>query len=492
MILNAPLFATVLPGIFGIIIYSARRYTGKITGLIATIVAAASFFLILSMTNPVVDVYNNGGYPFILVYPWLGAMDINFSFLIDMISFPIGLTIALISTLSCLYSVKYMEKEAHQASYYANLLIFMTGMIGVIFSSNLIQFYIFWELTLIPSYLLIVQMSRSAKRLSVGFRYFIFTHMGALSMLLGMLYVYSYAHTFDLVALPSKSSSIPATMTTVIFVLLLLGFLVKIAAFPLHTWLPDAYSEAPMPVAAMLSGAMANCGAYGFVRIIFPILSQSMAQASDYLLIISIATILYGGLIAFSQADIVRMLAYSSISQMGYIIFGFGTVSPLGIMGSLLHIVSHAFAKSLLFLCAGSMIRQTGTRNMRRMSGLMSRMPVTGFAFLIGALSLAGIPPLNAFWSEWMIFAGGLASGKTALTFVGVAASMITPIYFLWFSLKVLFGIPRKGLQAVEAPMPLLFPIVILTSICIILGIWPGLMLQFITPAARLFSLIPP
>jgi len=480
MIPHSALLATVMPAILGIVIYVFQKYMGRIAGGLATVGASSSVLLILSMIEPLFDGYNSGQNPVIFVYPWI----------IDMVSFPIGLIIAVVSTLSCLYSIKYMEKEPNQASYYASLLIFMTGMIGVVFSINLIQFYLFWELMLIPSYLLIAQWGTSRRKLSIGFKYFIFTHMGALLMLLGILSIFSYTMTFNLLELPSKSALIPVSMAPVIFTLLSLGFFVKMAAFPLHTWLPDAHSEAPTPISAILSGVMIKCGAYGIGRILLSVFSRGVIQASNYLLTLGIITIAYGGLMALAQTDIKRLLAYSSISQMGYIIFGFATFSTLGIMGSLLHIVNHAVCKALLFMCAGSIIHQTRTRNIRKMSGLITKMPVTGFACLIGIFSLAGAPPLNAFWSEWMIFGGGLESKKNTFTFIGVASTMITAGYLLWFAWRVFFGaVPERLENVKESPPLLLAPIVVLASVSIVLGIWPGLLLQFVTPAAELLSI---
>ncbi len=478
-----------MPAAAGIIIYVVQKYVRKTAGWISTAVSLSSVLLIMSMLSQVVDRYNSKQSPLVFEYPWISAVDIDFGFLIDMVSFPIGLIIALVSTLSCLYSIKYMEKESNQASYYANLLLFMTGMIGVIFSINLIQFYLFWELMLIPSYLLIAQWGTSRRRLTIGFKYFIFTHMGALFMLLGILSIFSYTMTFNLLELPMKAAAIPPAMRATIFILLLLGFFVKMAAFPLHTWLPDAHSEAPTPISAMLSGLMIKSGAYGIGRILISILGDRMIQASDYLLTLALITIVYGGLMALAQDDIKRLLAYSSISQMGYIIFGFGTVSTLGIMGSLLHIINHAICKSLLFMCAGSLIHQTGTRSIRRMSGLISKMPITGVACLIGVFSLTGTPPLNAFWSEWMIFAGGLASGKAVFTFIGVASTVITAGYLLWFAWRVFFGpVPKAMADVEESSTSLLAPMIVLTLFCIIFGIWPGLFLTFVTPAAEYLS----
>lgn len=486
---HTALIATILPGLVGILIYLFQRYFSKIAGWIATVSATSSVILLLMMVQPVVNNYNNGEGALVYEYPWIEPININFGFLVDNVSLPIGLIISVISALSCLYSIGYMKQEANQPSYYANLLIFMTGMIGVVFSINLVQFYLFWELMLIPSYLLIAQWGISKRRLSIGFKYFIFTHIGALSMLLGILSLFSYTMTFDLSLLPSQIGAIPPNMSPVIFTLFLLGFFVKMAAFPLHTWLPDAHSEAPTPISAMLSGIMLKCGAYGVVRILLPIFGSRMIQASDYLLTLAIITMVYGGLMAMAQTDIKRLLAYSSISQIGYIIFGFATVSTLGIMGSLLHIINHAICKALLFMCAGSIIHQTGTRNIRKISGVITKMPITGLTCLIGIFSLAGAPPLNAFWSEWMIFGGGLAAGKIILSFVGVASTVITAGYLLSFAWKVFFGPVPKNMENVRESDPILLaPIIVLTVASILFGIWPGILLDYITPAAELIS----
>jgi len=486
MIPHAALLAVVLPAILGILIYVFQKNLKGKVGLLSTAAAGSSVLLILSMAKTVLEGYNSGGSSIVYEYPWIVPINIKFGFLVDMVSLPIGLIIAVISTLSCFYSVKYMSNEENLPFYYMNLLFFMTGMMGVVFSINLIEFYLFWELMLVPSYLLIAQWGTSRRRLSIGFKYFIFTHAGALLMLLGILSIFSYTMTFNLVELPSKADLIPPSVAPIIFTLLLLGFFVKMAVFPLHTWLPDAHSEAPTPISAMLSGIMIKCGAYGIGRILLTVFNSRMIQASDYLLSLAIVTMIYGGLMALAQTDIKRLLAYSSISQMGYIVFGFASVSELGVMGSLLHIVNHAICKALLFMCAGSIMHRTGTRSIEKMSGLITKMPVTSLAALIGIFSLSGAPPLNAFWSEWMIFAGGLASGKVGFAFVGVASTMITAGYFLWFAWRVFFGaVPKRLEHVTESPRMLLIPIIILASAAIIFGIWPGLLLEYVTPAAE-------
>jgi NADH-quinone oxidoreductase subunit M len=492
MIPHAPLIATFVPSVVGIFVYAFGRRLKRSPGWLATAATSVSFLLFLSISPALIESHQTGQSSLLFLYTWIEPIKINFGFLIDMISLPIGLTIALISTISCLYSIKYMENKQGQSHYFAQLLFFSTGMIGVVFSEDLIQFYLFWELMLIPSYFLIAFWGESEKRLEIGFKYFIFTHFGALSMLLGFLAIYVYTGTFELVQLPLKASAIPPNMSPVILVLLLVGFFIKSAIFPLHAWLPDTYSEAPTPISAMLSGAMIKCGAYGMARILFSTFLHGMVQTSDYLAIFGIVSMVYGGVVALAQTDIKRLLAFSSISQIGYIAFGLGSASTLGIKGSLLHIVNHAICKSLLFMCAGVIVRQTGSRDIRKMGGLFGKMPMTGIACFIGALSLVGIPPLNGFWSEWMILAGGFSSGKILTTLIGVAGTVITTGYYLRFVWKVFFGATPKTLSDVKEPSLLLrVPMLILAATSIALGLIPGLMLEFAEPAAEyLASLI--
>lgn len=493
MIPHAALFATVIPSITGIMIYGLRNRLKRGIGILATLSASLSILMIVSMGRDLMESWSSDGTGLVFSYPWIRPLNVDFSFLVDVVSLPIGLIIAVVSMLSCLYSMKYMEKEHDQGSFYANLLLFMSGMIGVIFSGNLIQFYFFWELMLIPSYLLIVNWGTSKDRLRIGFKYFIFTHVGALSMLLGILCIFVYTETFNLLELPVLAAgAIPSHMTIVIFVLLLIGFLVKMAAFPFHTWLPDAHSEAPTPISAMLSGLMLKCGAYGMARILLSTFGPTVVQTSNYLTILGLVTMVYGGLMALAQTDIKRLLAYSSISQMGYILFGLGvvsTASSLGVMGGLLHIINHAICKSLLFLSAGVIIHQTGIRDIRQLGGLFEKMPTTGIACLIGAFSLVGTPPLSGFWSEWMIFGGGLASGKGLITIVGVLSTAITAGYYLWFMWRVFFGKTPENLKEVkEAPYTMLVPLIILATLTVLLGVLPSLMLEYVKPAAEYLS----
>ncbi|MDH5747131.1 MAG: NADH-quinone oxidoreductase subunit L [Candidatus Bathyarchaeota archaeon] len=474
MILHASLLAIILPIFSAILIYVFGKYTEKYVGWIATAMASLSVCMILSMVTDVVEKVSIRD-----TYVWIPSIELKLGFVVDTVSFTIALIVAVVSALSCFYSIKYMENKRGQTGYYASLLLFMAGMIGVILSANLIQFYLFWELMLIPSYFLIASWGVSKKRLTIGFKYFIFTHIGALFMLMGILSIYAFTGTFDL---PQASAEIPPTSILTVFALLLIGFSVKMAIFPVHTWLPDAHSEAPTPISAMLSGVMIKCGAYAFARILLSGFGQTVTQTSDVLAILGVVTMIYGGLMALAQTDIKRLLAYSSISQMGYIFFGLGVYSTMGATGALFHVVNHAVCKSLLFMCAGAIIHQTGTRNIRRLGGLADKMPITCAASLIGALSLAGTPPLNGFWSEWMIFSGGISSGKILITTIAVVSTAITAGYYLWFIWRAFFGTTPKELENTkEASWLMCIPIIILAAIAVVVGIWPDIVLTVLS-----------
>jgi len=485
LVWNEVLLSVATPAIAGSILYIGQKRLERFSGWIATLSALICIFWILGILNPVVEAYAAGGNPIIFESSWVAQSNVGFGFIIDMLNYPIALIVAAITALSCFYSVRYMEKEQNQWASFASLLFILTGMIGVVFALDLIQFYLFWELMLIPSYLLIARQGTSKKRLDVGFKYFIYTHLGALLLLLGIVTMFSYTGTFNLADLPQKAQLIPPEMSPVIFGLLLSGFLVKMAVFPLHTWLPDTYSEVPPPIAAVFSGGMASVAAYGMIRILMTIFLDQMAHASNYLMTLGVVTILYGGLVAISQTDIRRLLAYSSISQAGYTLFGLATLSPLGVTGTLLQTANQAICKALLFLCAGSIMWQTGTEDMRKARGLTKKMPIISAACLIGAFSLAGTPPLMGFWSEWMILAGAIGTGNLVFALAAAIGMIVTAGYLLLFIWRVLFGRATKVVEsAAESPRSLMLPAILLASLAVLIGIWPSILLEFMRPAA--------
>jgi NADH-quinone oxidoreductase subunit M len=270
---------------------------------------------------------------------------------------------------------------------------------------------------------------------------------------------------------------------------LVVGLGVKLAAFLLHIWLPYAHAEAPTPVSALLSPAMIGIGAYGLLRLWLELLTGSYAQYSLYINMWGLATMIYGGAMALMQDDIKRVLAYSSISQMGYILFGLGSASDLGITGGTLMYVTHGLGKAVLFMMAGSVILQTGTRSMSKLGGLGGKMPYTAVIAMIGALTIIGIPPTSGFMAEWILFNGVLQTGvhdansfRVALFGFGILTTVLSSAYILWMYKRIFFGkIPEELVHVKDSNKYVTVTMAALAALTLIIGVYPNPFLNPIT-----------
>jgi len=419
----------------------------------------------------------------------------------DGLSMPFLLTISILTFLISIYSVPYIARKPESRStagtYYALYLLFAMGMLGTVLSTNLIQFYIFFEVMLIPSYLLIAKWGYG-EREQMSITYFLWTHAGALTLLAGILATGFLGGSFDLFA-PSglpviDPSKITADLRTWIALAIVLGLLVKMAITGFHVWLPYAHAEAPTPVGALLSAAMMGIGAYGIVRIVDLVIPSAMKTLGFGMTIWALVTIIYGGIMALAQDDIRRLLAYSSMSQMGYILFGIATLEPIGVAGSIFHYVSHGTGKGILFMAAGAIILQAGgLRNISGMGGLAARMPVTATAATIGFLAIMGIPPMNGFISEIMIFLGAFKASLIGKSLVGIIiailallGTMVTAAYSLWTIKRVFFGQLPDGLKDVtEPPMAVTAPLMVLAALTVLLGVYPEFIVGLLVPYVK-------
>jgi len=479
---NLMLYAILIPIIASPITFFLGKKIGRVwNGILSTLALGISTALLLSYWNPVLS---SG--PITESYGvWIGLFKLDISFLMDYLSLPIVLLISGISTLVALYSITYMTHEHDQEIYFTCMLLFVAGMIGVVLASNLILFYLFWEMMLIPSYFLIAYWGSGRPRI-IGFKYFMFTHAGAACLLFGILWAYALGGTFNMMQLSAALQTAPLSSLKWIMILMFIGFAVKLAIFPVHTWLPDAHAEAPTPISVLLSGVMIKCGAYAMARITLAMFPSTVITVSHALLVLAVITMLWGGIMAFAQTDIKRLLAYSSISQAGYIVFGLMSLYTLGIAGGLFHILNHGIAKALLFMVAGAIIYTTGIRDINKLGGLAAKMPITTVAALCGALSIAGTPPFGGFASEWMIFAGAFQAEYMLLGALAIIATIITVGYYLRMIKKVFFGTSPRSLSKVrEAPISMLIPLSILTFFTIIYGIFPLIPMEILYPAAE-------
>jgi proton-translocating NADH-quinone oxidoreductase chain M len=397
----------------------------------------------------------------------------------------------------------YVPKEIKQyvntqvGLYFALYLAFSMGMLGTVLATNLIEFYVFFELMLVPSFFLIAFYGYGARR-RIALMFFFWTHVGAVILLLGLLAMGFFAGGFDYDTVKSNVAKIPAQWMSIIIFSLVVGLGVKLAAFLLHIWLPYAHAEAPTPVSALLSPAMIGIGAYGLLRLWLELLTGNYTQYSFYINIWGLATMIYGGAMALMQDDIKKVLAYSSVSQMGYILFGLGSESILGITGGTLVYVTHGLGKAILFMMAGSIILQTGTRSMSKLGGLGGKMPYTAVIAMIGGLTIIGVPPTSGFMSEWILFGGALqtavhdADPARAILFAfGILTTILSSAYILWMYKRIFFGkIPERLVNVTDSNRYITVTMAVLAGLTLILGVYPDPILNPIT--SYIESIFPP
>jgi NADH-quinone oxidoreductase subunit M len=451
-------------------------------------------------------------------YPWTNLFG-EFGFLIDGLASPFAIIIYVLCTILTLYSKPYMvhhfkeqyEEQYHQVEsgsgqtsivsstslqqfinkqsglYFALFLAFSMGMLGTVLATNLIEFYIFFEVMLIPSFFLIAFWGAGPRR-RIALLFLFWTHVGAVVLLLGFLTIGLSIGSFDFVDI--RESEIPKDVVLLAAVAIIIGLGVKLAAFLFHIWLPYAHAAAPTPISALLSPAMIGIGAYGIFRLIIEFLPMQYAELSIWLQVWGVATMIYGGAMALMQDDIKRLFAYSSISQMGYILFGIGSFSVLGFAGAEMMYVTHGLGKGLLFMMAGILIVNVGTRSIQKLGGLASKMPITATCAVIGALTIMGVPPTSGFMGEWTLFYGALETAleedsplRMVLFGLGLVSTVLTMSYILWMLKRVFFGkLPENLTNVKDGSWYMTAPMMVLAGFTIVLGIYPDIFFEKIIP----------
>ncbi|HBT20393.1 MAG TPA: hypothetical protein DEA47_03385 [Peptococcaceae bacterium] len=427
-----------------------------------------------------------GNAPIEVSWPWIEGLGIDFSFRIDGLSTIAMVAASALTALAIAFMPhEYKSKEVEQPSFYGWMMVFLAAMNGVAMAANTIQFYLFWEALLIPSTAMLAFWGDREDRGKIALKYFVYTHVGAVLILLAILWVFTVKGVTDIYAFREALADVDPSILKVLVWLFVLGFGFKLAMFPFHSWLPDTYEAAPLPAAIAMSGGMMGVGIYGIIRFVFtPFPVEIISQLSVPIMTFALITLYYGGIMAFAQKNLRRFLAYSSMSQMGYVLFGIGSAHGLGIGGAAFHIINHGVAKVLLFMVVAVIIYTTGKKSIDEISGLCTRMPVTAFCASVGALSLCGCPPLSGFQSEWMIFAGVASSGNTLFTVVAIAGAVLTSAYALSFVRYAFFGRPMQGAENIrEVPLRILAPMLILALAAIIVGVWPAPFVEWVSGA---------
>jgi multicomponent Na+:H+ antiporter subunit D len=415
---------------------------------------------------------------------------VNIVLALDGFSLFMLVTIALVSLCVTLFSIDYMEHYGAKPAYYALLLIMIAGMNGLVLTNDLFTIYVFLEVAAVASYGL-VAFGLGYDELEASFKYLMLSSVASAFLLLSIAIIFGFTGSLDISGVAAGFSNLNAKFVVgFCTALFLAGFGLKAALIPFHAWLPDAHPSAPAPISAMLSGLLIKVsGIYAMTRIFLNVFGYSPAL-SQVLLYMGVISIVAGALLALGQKDFKRMLAYSSISQIGYIVLGIGLGTPLGIMGALFHILNHAVAKSLLFLNSGSVQHATGTRELEAMGGLGKRMPFTAATTVIGSLSISGVPPLGGFWSKLIIIIALVEARQYGIAVIAVLASILTLWYYLLIQRRAFFGKLNDTWKDIkEAPFWMTASTLILGLLCIAIGIYFSTIIKdWLQPAANVLS----
>lgn len=487
MIPHAPILAIVIP------LFSA--FFTPLVGLLAekfrvkrarewfTIGAMlAEFAIVVSMLPKVwggeVLVYELGG--------WRPPWGINLA--VDGLSMLVAMIIAAIGLLVAVYSFIYMERDTGLDQYYTLFLLIMAGMMGVALTGDIFNFYVFFEIMCISSYAL-VAFRRGWDAIEASIKYMIVSSLGTSLILLGIALLYGQAGSLNIADLIQRLGGIAREKLIIPLALFVAGLGIKVAMVPLHMWQPDAYQAAPSSVAALFSGATGTVGIYAMVRVVY-MLFQTVGVGM-MLAAFGLVSMILGALMALVQRDLKRLLAYSGISQLGYILLGIGLGTALGIQGGLFHMLNNAIYKTMLFMVAGALIYRVGTTNMDELGGLWNNMPVTATTFMVGALAISGVPPLNGFASKWAIYIAGIEAGRPVFTIIALIISALTLAYFLKAFNSIFLGQRPKRLREVkEIPPLMILPLMILAVLCVGLGVLPDLGIELVIPAQQ--AITPP
>jgi multicomponent Na+:H+ antiporter subunit D len=374
-----------------------------------------------------------------------------------------------------IYATAYVDHLGGRGKFFALFLLMVFGLNAMLLTRDLFSLYVFLEVASIASYVL-VAFGLEHDGIESSIKYLLLSAVATSMILLGIVLIYMNTGTLEFDALRAMLSISGTPLSSVFLLsaaLFIAGFGLKAAVMPFHAWLPDAHPSAPAPISAMLSGVVIKvAGVYALTRIFFGIF-PAIGNVHSVFLVLGTLSMIAGAVLAYFQRDFKRMLAYSSISQIGYILIGLGLGNLLGLVGALFHVFNHALFKSLLFLNSGAVQYRLHTRDIEEMGGLENRMPVTSITSVFGTLSIAGIPPFNGFWSKLFIIMGALAAGKTSIAVLAILVSIFTLGYFLIIQRKVFFGkLNEKWKDIREAPFAMSCAVILLAATCLLSGVF--------------------
>ncbi|MFQ5848671.1 MAG: NADH-quinone oxidoreductase subunit M [Candidatus Methylomirabilales bacterium] len=435
---------TFLPSAGAVVLLFIRREREDLVRKVSLLFTGVT--LLVALALPFAFNFQSGDVQFVEKVSWIPTIGVTYFLGIDGISLWLVCLTALLSPIAVLCSWEGISDRVKE--YHIFLLVLETGMLGVFVSLDLFLFYVFWEVELVPMYFLIGVWGHPARRLYAAIKFFLYTLFGSVVMLLGILAVYFYAgahtgtYTFDVLKLTQVSypwSPSLLSFQNLVWLAFFLGFAIKVPMFPFHTWLPDAHTEAPTAGSVILAGVLLKMGTYGFVRFNLSMFPEATRYFVPLMVTLSIVAIIYGAMVCLVQKDMKRLIAFSSVSHMGFVMLGMFALNMQGVQGSILQMVNHGLSTGALFLIVGLIYDRIHSRMIADMGGLSSVMPIYATLFAITMLSSIGLPGLNGFIGEFLILVGAFnVSWVWALA--AVSGIVLGAAYMLWMFQRTMFG----------------------------------------------------
>jgi NADH-quinone oxidoreductase subunit M len=487
-------FIIFLPAVGAILIMLVPRISESLSRLIAalssgmTMALAVILFVIFDRSQDAIGVLQ-----YETQLSWIKAINANYHIGVDGISLPLVVLTAILGFLAVLISWKGTRRVRE---FFIWLLVLESSILGVFCAIDLVLFFLFWEIEIIPMYFLISIWGTGRNKYS-ALKYVIFTLLGSAFILTGIFLLYVNTGSLNMLEVTHQlgisTAAFPAVM---IFFFLMLGFAIKLPVFPLHTWLPDAHTDAPTGVSVMLAGALLKMGGYGILRICVSMFPDVARQYAPLFIVLAVIGIIYGAALTLRQSDIKRMIAYSSVSHMGYVLLGIFALSQVSLVGASLQMVSHGLVTGLLFAAAGLVMHNTNERDLGKLGGLAAQTPVIAVVFAIAGLASLGLPLTSGFAAEFMVFIGSFNStvvaGIKIYTFVGAIGVVLAAGYMLWMIQRVFLGPKQSKFNHIQDVDKREWVYVfIFISLILLVGIYPdvltNLLANGVMPVAALF-----
>jgi len=487
--------AIFLPAVGMAIILMIPKEQELVVKSVALLTAVATLGVSIAMIA-LFDYDKTGDLQFEADKSWIDVISSRYHIGIDGISLPLLVLTALITLMCVIYSWNHFPEPHNPKAFLALTLLLETGMIGTFAAQDLILFFIFFELVLLPMFFMIGVWG-GPNRVYASIKFFLFTLFGSALMLLSFLALFFLTdpHTFDIPTLAeSAGDGLVSSTQNLIFLGLFLGFAIKVPMFPFHTWLPDAHTEAPTVGSVLLAAILLKLGTYGFVRIALPVLPEAAEDWAPWIGLLAVIGIIYGALCCLAQRDMKRLIAFSSVAHMGFVMLGIATLTDFGINAAVFGMVAHGLITGMLFFIAGSVQERFDTREMSRLGGLLTQAPRLGWIFGFCAMASLGLPGLAGFWGEFPAILsayepGGDLSDVTFRVYMVVAAvgTVLAAGYLLWMFQRVAFGAVKDEwadahIHDVNVPEWIAWTPLLLLIVA--LGVYPNLVFRVTDGAA--------